>query len=67
MPCSYRCAAPRSDVDGEVDVPVRAAKGVYPSRVDKAQTALSGVGQFDDRATPLQMAMAPRSSPTTVS
>ncbi|MFF4606353.1 peptidoglycan D,D-transpeptidase FtsI family protein [Streptomyces sp. NPDC001339] len=40
-----------------VDIPVRAAKSVYPSDMDQAQTALSGIGQFDDQATPLQMAM----------
>ncbi|MFD9205015.1 peptidoglycan D,D-transpeptidase FtsI family protein [Streptomyces sioyaensis] len=43
--------------DGKVDTPVRAAKSVYPSDMDEAQTALSGIGQFDDQATPLQMAM----------
>ncbi|MER5548752.1 penicillin-binding transpeptidase domain-containing protein [Streptomyces sp. NPDC002589] len=39
------------------DVPVRAYASVYPSGMDKAQTALSGIGQFDVTATPLQMAM----------
>ncbi|MGY5127495.1 peptidoglycan D,D-transpeptidase FtsI family protein [Streptomyces nigrescens] len=43
--------------DGEVDTPVRAGKSVYPGNMDQAQTALSGIGQFDDQATPLQMAM----------
>ncbi|MGW1372765.1 peptidoglycan D,D-transpeptidase FtsI family protein [Streptomyces sp. NPDC002446] len=43
--------------DGKVDTPVRAGKSVYPSDMDEAQTALSGIGQFDDQATPLQMAM----------
>ncbi|MEU8915076.1 penicillin-binding transpeptidase domain-containing protein [Streptomyces nigrescens] len=43
--------------DGEVDTPVRAGKSVYPKNMDEAQTALSGIGQFDDQATPLQMAM----------
>ncbi|ARF55327.1 peptidoglycan D,D-transpeptidase FtsI family protein [Streptomyces gilvosporeus] len=43
--------------DGKVDVPVRAAKSVYPKGMDSAQTALSGIGQFNDQATPLQMAM----------
>ncbi|MFD4632934.1 peptidoglycan D,D-transpeptidase FtsI family protein [Streptomyces sp. NPDC058284] len=40
-----------------LDVPVRAGKSVYPSGMDKAQTALSGIGQFDVTATPLQMSM----------
>ncbi|MER5180595.1 penicillin-binding transpeptidase domain-containing protein [Streptomyces sp. NPDC002896] len=43
--------------DAELDVPVRAYESVYPSDMDKAQTGLSGIGQFDVTATPLQMAM----------
>ncbi|MFI8995209.1 peptidoglycan D,D-transpeptidase FtsI family protein [Streptomyces sp. NPDC053542] len=43
--------------DAKIDIPVRASKSVYPSGMDAAQTALSGIGQFDDQATPLQMAM----------
>ncbi|MFF0753813.1 peptidoglycan D,D-transpeptidase FtsI family protein [Streptomyces sp. NPDC004267] len=43
--------------DKELDVPVRAYASGYPSGMDKAQTALSGIGQFDVTATPLQMAM----------
>ncbi|MEU6086209.1 penicillin-binding transpeptidase domain-containing protein [Streptomyces sp. NPDC047085] len=43
--------------DEKQDVPVRAYTSVYPSGMDKAQTALSGIGQFDVTATPLQMAM----------
>ncbi|MFC9908229.1 peptidoglycan D,D-transpeptidase FtsI family protein [Streptomyces sp. NPDC127197] len=43
--------------DDEQDVPVRAYESVYPSDMDDAQTALSGIGQFDVTATPLQMAM----------
>ncbi|MET9518852.1 penicillin-binding protein 2 [Streptomyces sp. NPDC002994] len=41
----------------KLDVPVRASESVYPSGMDKAQTALTGIGQFDVTATPLQMAM----------
>jgi len=41
----------------KLDVPVRAYKSVYPSGMDKAQTALSGIGQFEVTATPLQVAM----------
>ncbi|MBO1335244.1 penicillin-binding protein 2 [Streptomyces sp. VRA16 Mangrove soil] len=43
--------------DATQDVPVRAAQSVYPSDMDQAQTALTGIGQFDVTATPLQMAM----------
>ncbi|MEU3220593.1 penicillin-binding transpeptidase domain-containing protein [Streptomyces sp. NPDC006971] len=41
----------------KLDVPVRAFESVYPSGMDKAQTALSGIGQFEVTATPLQIAM----------
>ncbi|MDX6345748.1 MAG: penicillin-binding protein [Streptomyces sp.] len=41
----------------KLDIPVRAATSVYPSGMDQPQTALSGIGQFSDTATPLQMAM----------
>ncbi|MZF83727.1 penicillin-binding transpeptidase domain-containing protein [Streptomyces sp. SID5643] len=43
--------------DDELDVPVRAYTSVYPSDMDPSQTALTGIGQFDVTATPLQMAM----------
>jgi cell division protein FtsI/penicillin-binding protein 2 len=43
--------------DESQDVPVRAYPSVYPSGMDEAQTALTGIGQFDVTATPLQMAM----------
>lgn len=41
----------------DLDVPVRAYKSVYPEKMDDAQTALTGIGQFEVTATPLQMAM----------
>lgn len=41
----------------KLDIPVRAAKSVYPSGMERSQTALSGIGQFDVTATPLQIAM----------
>ncbi|MFJ3707787.1 penicillin-binding transpeptidase domain-containing protein [Streptomyces sp. NBC_01387] len=43
--------------DTKQDVPVRAWPSIYPSGMDQAQTALTGIGQFDVTATPLQMAM----------
>ncbi|MFJ3668680.1 peptidoglycan D,D-transpeptidase FtsI family protein [Streptomyces sp. NPDC090106] len=43
--------------DSEQDVPVRAYTSVYPSDMDDSSTALTGIGQFDVTATPLQMAM----------
>lgn len=33
------------------------AQSVYPSGMDRPQTAMSGIGQFEVAATPLQMAM----------
>lgn len=43
--------------DTKQDVPVRAYTSVYPSDMDKSSTALTGIGQYDVTATPLQMAM----------
>ncbi|WP_055491920.1 penicillin-binding protein 2 [Streptomyces sp. TP-A0356] len=43
--------------DQAQDVPMRAYPSVYPSGMDRAQTALTGIGQFDVTATPLQMAL----------
>ncbi|MEV7467628.1 penicillin-binding protein 2 [Streptomyces kronopolitis] len=41
----------------KLDIPVRAGKSVYPTGMDRASEAMSGIGQYDDLATPLQMAM----------
>ncbi|GAA1368548.1 peptidoglycan D,D-transpeptidase FtsI family protein [Streptomyces beijiangensis] len=41
----------------KLDIPVRAATSIYPSTAYKSQTALTGIGQFDVTATPLQMSM----------
>ncbi|MFI6472455.1 peptidoglycan D,D-transpeptidase FtsI family protein [Streptomyces sp. NPDC050516] len=43
--------------DAELDVPVRAQASVYPKNMNASSTALSGIGQFDVTATPMQMAM----------
>ncbi|MEU1627279.1 penicillin-binding protein 2 [Streptomyces sp. NPDC020096] len=40
-----------------LDIPVRAAQSVYPTKMPKSSLAQTGIGQFDVRATPLQMAM----------
>jgi peptidoglycan glycosyltransferase len=37
--------------------PLRQAASVFPSKIDLPETALSAIGQFDVRTTPLQMAM----------
>ncbi|MGK5631740.1 peptidoglycan D,D-transpeptidase FtsI family protein [Streptomyces sp. URMC 123] len=41
----------------KVDTPVRAAKSVFPTKIDRPQTALAGIGQGSLAATPLQVAM----------
>ncbi len=38
-------------------VPLVAAASVFPASLDEAQTAMSSIGQFDVRATALEMAM----------
>jgi peptidoglycan glycosyltransferase len=38
-------------------IPLVVTPSTYPSGMDNAQTGLSAFGQFDDRVTPLQMAM----------
>ncbi|MER0444946.1 penicillin-binding transpeptidase domain-containing protein [Streptomyces sp. Edi4] len=43
--------------DTGLDIPVRASASVYPKNMNPSSTALSGIGQFDVTATPLQMAM----------
>ncbi|MFE0452104.1 peptidoglycan D,D-transpeptidase FtsI family protein [Streptomyces sp. NPDC058914] len=53
-----RAMAGRFGFDDETqDVPVRAYTSVYPSDMDESSTALTGIGQYDVTATPLQMAM----------
>ena len=38
-------------------IPMTVTPSTYPQNMDDAQTGLSAFGQFDDRVTPLQMAM----------
>jgi len=39
------------------DVPMTSARSLFPAELNAPQTAQSAIGQFDVRATPLQMAM----------
>jgi peptidoglycan glycosyltransferase len=39
------------------DIPMRAAASTFPEYLDEPQTALASFGQFDVRATPLQIAL----------
>lgn len=41
----------------DIQVPMTAAQSVFPADLNPPQTAQSAIGQFDVRATPLQMAM----------
>ncbi|QKV93760.1 penicillin-binding protein 2 [Streptomyces sp. NA02950] len=41
----------------EVLTPVRTNASVYPEDMDRPSNAMSAIGQYDTRATPLQMAM----------
>lgn len=43
--------------DTGFEIPLRAATSLFPEDPDAPQTALSAIGQFDVRATALQMAM----------
>ena len=43
--------------DERFNIPLRAATSRFPENPDEPQVALSAIGQFDVRATPLQMAM----------
>jgi peptidoglycan glycosyltransferase len=43
--------------NSEQFVPTRADASEFPTDINQSQTALSSIGQFDTRATPLQMAM----------
>lgn len=49
--------AARFGINDQVEVPMQAATSVFPSGMDQAQTALSAIGQYDVRITPLQAAM----------
>ncbi|MBA2944504.1 penicillin-binding transpeptidase domain-containing protein [Streptomyces himalayensis] len=43
--------------EGRLTIPLPVSASNFDTRMDDAQLALSSVGQFDTRATPLQMAM----------
>ncbi|MFT4123045.1 MAG: penicillin-binding protein 2 [Microbacteriaceae bacterium] len=41
----------------EIDIPMSVTPSIYPTGMDDAQTMLSAFGQYEDRVTPLQMAL----------
>ncbi|MFF1404864.1 penicillin-binding transpeptidase domain-containing protein [Streptomyces sp. NPDC058294] len=43
--------------DSDLRIPFSVAPSTFDNRVDRAQLALSSIGQYNTRATPLQMAM----------
>ncbi|MEU9185967.1 penicillin-binding transpeptidase domain-containing protein [Streptomyces sp. NPDC048484] len=43
--------------DRKLAIPFRVSPSTFDTRVDRAQLALSSIGQYNTRATPLQMAM----------
>lgn len=54
---SIRDQAKKFGFEYEFDVPMTAAISRFPTDLNKPQTAMSAIGQFDVRATALQMAM----------
>lgn len=54
---AIRAEAERFGFNSSFNLPLVTDASVYPTGLDDAQTGLSGFGQFDLRATPLQVAM----------
>jgi len=52
-----RQQAEKFGVNDNMAVPMKTATSVFPTDIDEAQSALSAIGQFDVRLTPLQAAM----------
>ena len=54
---AIRTQAEKFGFGKSIDIPLHSTPSSYPTGMDDAQTALSSFGQFDDRVTPLQIAM----------
>lgn len=54
---AIRAEAEKYGFNASFDLPLTSTASVYPMALNEPQTALSGFGQSDVRATPLQMAM----------
>lgn len=54
---AIRAQAEKFGFGKSVEIPLRSTASIYPSNMDDAQLGLSSFGQFDDRVTPLQIAM----------
>lgn len=55
---ALREQAEKFGFESSFDTPLRVATSRFPKDPDGAQLAMSGIGQYDVRATPMQMAMA---------
>ena len=56
-PDALREQAERFGFGSGLEIPLRVTPSQFPEDPDRPQTALSAIGQFDVRATPLQMAL----------
>jgi len=54
---AIRAQAQKFGFGQTLHIPLTVTPSVYPSGMDDAQTGLSAFGQFDDRVSPLQMAL----------
>lgn len=54
---AIRAQAEKFGFGQAIEIPLRSTASYYPTGMDDAQTGLSSFGQFDDRVTPLQIAM----------
>lgn len=54
---ALQAQAEKFGFNSSISVPMNSSTSVFPKELDGAQTALSSIGQFDVRATALQMAM----------
>jgi len=54
---ALRAQAEKFGFGTNFDIPLKAAASVFPSDLDTPQTGMAAIGQFDVRATALQMAM----------
>ena len=54
---ALREQAEKFGFNSSFSIPMNSSTSVFPTNIDGAQTALSSIGQFDVRATALQMAM----------
>jgi peptidoglycan glycosyltransferase len=54
---AIRAQAQRFGFGATLSIPLPVTASVFPAHADRPQTAMAAIGQYDDRVTPLQMAM----------